>query len=87
VNATLGNSGADALVDFATQASGIAPGTASAYSQIIAGDTYTVTFTTPGGVSNIATLSPVQLLSGAVYSMYLYGTAGTDAEIRLTRDR
>jgi hypothetical protein len=86
VNARAAGGNADAFVDFASQATGIATGAASGYVQILAGDTYTVTFTTPGGVNAIATLNPVQFLPGAIYSMYLFGT-GTTGEIRLARDR
>ena len=76
----------DVLVNFASQATNVAPGTASAYFSIAAGTNYTITFTTPGGVKVIATISSAELLSGAVYSAYVFGTP-TAAQAVLVRDR
>jgi hypothetical protein len=85
VNAVSG-SNVDALVNFASQAQGIAPNTASAYYTIVANTNYTITFTTPGGVNVIATLSGVQLDAGNVYSAYVFGTTAS-AQAKLVRDR
>ncbi|APV50845.1 hypothetical protein BWI17_14815 [Betaproteobacteria bacterium GR16-43] len=86
VNALSGTA-ADALVDFATQASGIAFRSASGYVEFVPGDSYTVTFTTPGGVTALATLTSVQWVSAGVYTVYLFGIAGGAMEARLVRDR
>src|SRR5262249_27063907 len=63
-NLMVGSSSTDALVNFASQAPGIAYGTASAYYQLAAALDYTITFATPGGVSTIATLTPVEVDAG-----------------------
>jgi plastocyanin len=86
VNVSTGVGTVDALVDFASQAAGIAPGSVSAYVQVGPATSYTVTFTTPGGVNAIASLNPVQLAASGVYSIYLFGS-GDNAEIRVTRDQ
>jgi uncharacterized protein DUF4397 len=76
----------DVLVNFASQATNIAPGTASAYFTIAAGTNYTITFTTPGGVNVIATISGAELDSGFVYTAYVFGTPAS-AQAKLIRDR
>ena len=86
VNATTGVGNVDVLVDFASQVRGIAPGTASAYSTVAPKLDYTITFTTPGGVQQLATLSPVELDPGGVYSAYLFGS-GSSVQAKLVRDR
>jgi len=85
VNAVTGLN-VDVLVNFASQATNIAPGTASQYFTIASGTNYTITFTTPGGVNVIATISGAELDSGFVYSAYLFGTP-TAARAILVRDR
>ncbi|HET7402041.1 MAG TPA: DUF4397 domain-containing protein [Usitatibacter sp.] len=85
VNAVAGLN-VDVLVNFASQATNIAPGTASPYFTIAAGTNYTITFTTPGGVNVVATISGAELDSGFVYSAYLFGTP-TSARAILVRDR
>ena len=74
------------LVNFASQTSGLAYKAASGYGQFLAGTSYTITFATPGGISVIATLSPVEIDAGGVYTAYVYGQAGS-AQARLVRDR
>jgi hypothetical protein len=86
INALVGSTSVDVLVDFASQASGVAYGSASGYSQLVPGTTYTITFSTPGGVTVIATLSPAELDAGAVYTAILLGNSGA-AQVRLVRDR
>ncbi len=86
VNATNGAGNVDVLLDFASQASAVAPGTASAYSAVAPKVDYTVTFTTPGGVTQLATLTPVELDANAVYSVYLFGASG-NLQAKLVRDR
>jgi hypothetical protein len=86
VNASPDRASVDALVNFASQASSIAYKGTSDYFQFLQADDYNITFSTPGGVTAIAALTPVQLLSGAVYSAYLVGTS-TSPQIRLVRDR
>lgn len=87
-NVLSGASGVDALVNFASQASGIAYKGASAYAQLPAGTsyTYTITFSTPGGVTALASLAGAVLDSGGVYSAYLVGPASA-AQVKLVRDR
>jgi outer membrane murein-binding lipoprotein Lpp len=76
----------DVLVNFASQASGVAYKGASGYSQLVAATNYTITFATPGGISVIAALSPVELVTGAVYTAYVFGSAA-NPQARLVRDR
>ena len=73
----------DALINFASQATNIAPGTASAYYTVSAANDYTITFTTAGGVTVLATLTPVELDALGVYSVYLF--PGNTAKV--VRDR
>jgi hypothetical protein len=79
---------ADVLVNFASQASAVAYGGASAYSQFIGGtsNTYTVTFSTPGGVTVLASLSGVTFDAGAIYTAYLLGPPASP-QVKLVRDR
>jgi hypothetical protein len=86
VNAVSGGAAIDALVNFAGQAQGIAPGTASAYSQLAPSTTYTITFATAGGVTVLATLGSSELDAGGVYTALLLGTASAP-QARLVRDR
>lgn len=86
VNAQMGSTTVDALVNFAVQSSGIAYGTASGYNQISAATDYTVSFTTAGGVTTIATLAPVQFDAGGIYTAYLFGTSATP-QVKVARDR
>ena len=86
VNATNGVGNVDVLLDFASQATGIAPGTASAYSSVAPKLDYTISFTTPGGVTQLASLTPVELDANAVYSAYLFGASGS-LQAKLVRDR
>jgi hypothetical protein len=86
VNALADGSAVDALVNFAGQASGLAPGAASSYYQVAAGTGYTLTFASPGGINVLATLSAVELDASNVYTVYVFGTSST-AQARLVRDR
>jgi hypothetical protein len=85
-NALVGSSTVDVLLNFASQVSGLAYAQASTYSQVTPSLSYTITFATPGGVSVIATLTPVELDAGAIYTAYLLGT-GSSAQVKLVRDR
>ena len=73
----------DALINFASQATNIAPGTASSYYTVSAANDYTLTFTTAGGVTVLTTLTPVELDALGVYSVYLF--PGNTAKV--VRDR
>jgi hypothetical protein len=87
INALPSAPGADVLVNFASQASGLTYGSASTtYSQFIAALNYTIQFSTPGGVTVIATLSNVELDAGVVYTAVLTGPASAP-QIKLVRDR
>jgi hypothetical protein len=85
-NALVGSTGTDVLVNFAAQASGLAYKGASSYYTFAPATNYTITFDTPGGVSVIATLTPVELDAGGVYTAWLVGTASAP-RILLVRDR
>jgi outer membrane murein-binding lipoprotein Lpp len=85
VNA-ISNGNVDALVNFASQAQGIAPKSASSYYTIVANTNYTITFTTPGGVNVIASLTGVELDAGNIYTVYVFGTTA-NAQAKLVRDR
>ena len=86
VNALSDGSNVDVLLNFAGQAAGIAPGKASSYYTVAAGTNYTVSFTTPGGVTVIASLSGIEMDSQQVYTAYVFGTAAS-AQVKLVRDR
>jgi hypothetical protein len=86
VQAVGGLTAADALVNFASQATGIGYAQASSYYQLAPSTTYTITFATPGGVTVLATLTSVELDAGGVYTAYLFGTAG-NTQAKLVRDR
>ena len=90
-NALVGTPSVDVLVNFASQAAGIAYGATSGYYQLAAGsivaDTaYTVTFAAPGGATAIVTLSQVEIDAGSVYTFYLLGTSAAP-QAKLVRDR
>jgi hypothetical protein len=86
VNALAGTGSVDGFVNFASQASGIAFGTASSYSQLVPGTTYDISFATAGGVTTLATIDPAELDANGVYTAYVVGSAG-NAQVRLVRDR
>ena len=86
VNALADAGTVDVLLNFAGQSSGIAQGKASSYSTVASGTNYTIGFATPGGVTVIASLGPVELVSQNVYTAYLFGTASS-AQVKLVRDR
>ncbi|MGZ5034343.1 MAG: DUF4397 domain-containing protein [Usitatibacter sp.] len=86
MNAMVGSSTVDVLVNFASQATGLAYKGASSYYQLAAATNYTVTFASPGGVTVITTLTPVEFDAGAVYTVYLMGS-GSAPTARLVRDR
>jgi Domain of unknown function (DUF4397) len=86
VNTMVGSTTVDVLVNFAGQATGLAYKGASSYYQLAAALNYTITFASPGGVTVITTLTPVELDAGAVYTIYLMGS-GSAPVARLVRDR
>lgn len=86
VNALSDGTPVDVLLNFAGQTSGIAAGAASGYYSLAPSTTYTIQFTTAGGVTVLATLAPVELDAGAVYTVYVIGTAAA-AQIGVKRDR
>jgi len=89
VNGLNGGGNVDVLVNFALQASAIPFAGQSSYYQLAPSTSttgYTITFTTAGGVTVVATLSNVELDSGGVYTAYILGTPSS-AQIRLVRDR
>jgi hypothetical protein len=86
VNGLAGSTTVDVLVNFASQTSQLAFGTASSYYQLAPSLTYTITFSSPGGVSVISTLTPAELDAAGVYTAYLVGTQAAP-QTRLVRDR
>jgi hypothetical protein len=86
VNAQVGSTTVDVLVNFASQTQGLAFTAASSYYTLAPSLTYTITFATPGGVSVIATITNVEIDAGAIYTAYLMGNQAA-AQIKLVRDR
>jgi len=89
VNGLNGGGNVDVLVNFALQASGIPFAGQSSYYQLAPSTSttgYTITFTTAGGVTVVATLTNVELDSGGVYTAYVLGTP-SNAQVKLVRDR
>ncbi len=86
VNGDTSGEAVDVLLNFASQVQALAFTNQSSYYQVAPSTTYTITFTTQGGVNVIATLTPVELDAGGVYSAYLLGPP-TAATIRVVRDR
>ena len=86
VNGANGIGAVDGFVNFAAQASAVAFGTGSSYSQLTPSTTYTITFATAGGVTTLATIDPAELDAGGVYTAYIVGSAG-NFQARLVRDR
>jgi hypothetical protein len=86
VNGLAGSTTVDVLVNFASQTSQLAFASASSYYQLAPSLTYTITFSSPGGVSVISTLTPAELDAGGVYTAYLVGTQAAP-QTRLVRDR
>jgi hypothetical protein len=76
----------DVQVNFASQASGLAFGAASSYYNVPPSLTYTITFASPGGLSVLATATPIEIDNGGVYTAYLLGASGAP-QIRVVRDR
>ena len=85
-NLTADGTAADALINFASRATGLASRTVSAYYQVPAALDYTLTFSTPGGVTVLVSNSNVELDNGAIYTAYLMGTASSPV-LKLVRDR
>ena len=86
VNGLNGGGNADFLVNFAVQAAGVPFQNASTYFSLAPSTTYTITATTSGGVTVLATLTNAELDAGGVYSAYLLGTPSS-ARLVLGRDR
>ncbi|MGZ5662534.1 MAG: DUF4397 domain-containing protein, partial [Usitatibacter sp.] len=70
-NALVGSTGVDVLLNFASQTTNLGFAQASTYFQVTPSLTYTITFATPGGVTVLASLSPVERDAGASSSAYL----------------
>jgi len=86
VNALADGATVDVLLNFAQEATAIPSIGASSYFQTAAGTNYTISFTTPGGITVIASLTNVELDALNVYTAYLFGTS-SNAQVRLVRDR
>lgn len=85
-NVLVGSASVDALVNFASQVGGLAYGSASSYYTFAPALNYTITFASPGGVTVLATLTPVEIDAGDIYTAYVVGTAAAP-QVRLVRDR
>ena len=85
-NLEVGSTNVDVLLNFANQVSALPYATVSSYYSVGPSLTYTISFTSAGGVTVIATLSPVELDAGGVYTAYLVGTPSAP-RIVLSRDR
>ncbi|HLX25234.1 MAG TPA: DUF4397 domain-containing protein [Usitatibacter sp.] len=86
VNGLSDNNSVDVQLNFATQVSQLPPATASTYFQVAPSITYTITYTTGGGVQVIGTLTPIELDTPGVYTSYVVGTAN-NAKILVVRER
>jgi outer membrane murein-binding lipoprotein Lpp len=85
-NTMVGSTVVDVQLNFASQTTNLAYGSASPYYQIAPSLTYAITFSTAAGITVIATLPTVEIDAGAVYTAYLFGNA-TSPQARLVRDR
>jgi hypothetical protein len=81
-----GSTPVDVQVNFASQVSNLAVGAASTYFNAGPSLTYTMTFTTPGGLTVLATATNIEIDVGGVYTAYLLG-ATAPQQIRVVRDR
>lgn len=91
VNGLNGGGNVDFLVNSALQTSAVPFAGASSYFSLAPSttaptNTYTITATTAGGVTVLATLTPVEIDAGGVYTVYLMGTP-SNAILVLARDR
>jgi hypothetical protein len=75
----------DAAVDGTVRVAGIAPLTASGYSDLASDATHTITFAVPGGATLI-TIPDVTVVAGGIYTIHLFGTAAAPSA-RVVRDR
>jgi hypothetical protein len=85
-NVMTGSTAVDVLVNFASQTTNLTPRTASAYYSLAAATTYTVTFTTQGGTTALASLDTGALDNGAVYTIYLFGAPSAPQPV-VVKDR
>jgi len=81
-----GSAPVDVQVNFASEVSNLAVGTASTYFNAGPSLTYTMTFTTPGGLAVLASSTNIEIDAGGVYTAYLLG-ATAPQQIRVVRDR
>jgi hypothetical protein len=86
IDAMSGLSAVDVQVNFAGELSGLAFGAASSYYNVTPSLTYTITFASQGGLSVLATATPIEIDNGGVYTAYLLGTSSAP-QIRVVRDR
>ncbi len=86
VNGLSDSNTVDVQLNFATQVSQLPPATASTYFQVAPSTTYTITYTTGGGVQVIGTLTPIELDTPGIYTSYVVGTA-SNAKILVVRER
>jgi hypothetical protein len=86
VNGLSDNNSVDVQLNFATQVSQLPPATASTYFQVAPSTTYTITYSTGGGVQVIGTLTPIELDTPGVYTSYVVGTVN-NAKIIVVRER
>ena len=86
VNGLSDGNSVDVQLNFATQVSQLPAATASTYFQVAPSITYTITYSTGGGVQVIGTLTPIELDTPGVYTSYVVGTV-SNAKIIVVRER
>jgi hypothetical protein len=86
VNGLSDNNSVDVQLNFATQVSQLPPANASTYYQVAPSTTYTITYSTGGGVQVIGTLTPIELDTPGIYTSYVVGTVN-NAKIIVVRER
>jgi len=86
VNGLSDGNSVDVQLNFATQVSQLPAATASTYFQVAPSTTYTITYSTGGGVQVIGTLTPVEFDTPGIYTSYVVGTVN-NAKIIVVRER
>ncbi|MFZ3323642.1 MAG: DUF4397 domain-containing protein [Usitatibacter sp.] len=86
VNGLSDGNSVDVQLNFATQVSQLPAANASTYFQVAPSITYTITYSTGGGVQVIGTLTPIELDTPGVYTSYVVGTVA-NAKIIVVRER
>lgn len=86
VNLLTDGTNIDAVIDATTQASNVAPRTASAYVSIAATIVAVLEVKTAGGAQTLATVSPAEFPADQVYTVYVAGTS-VAPQVKIVVDR